>query len=197
MQGHPGHGKPEPRRAFTPQQRAKQVARSLAGRHPGGVPTDVVTERAQMEGLNPADIQRVLDDDAARGPVIVRTRTIDPATLTVVDLTEVEAVRTRIKGSAYWVSDTERRRFGGTRYLLVCEPENEADPTAVAVYGVEGRKLGHLSTAKAATLFPLLTREPAAAYLVGGEGATRTSIMLWVNVPKADPLRRFLRDSQN
>lgn len=184
--------RPEPR-GFTPQQRAKQVARSLAGRHPGGIPTDVLTKRAQLEGLNPADIQKVLNDDAARDPVIVRTRAIDPDALTVVDVTEVEAMRTRVKGSAYWVSDRERERFCGTRYLLVCEPDNEADPTAIAVHGVEGRKIGHLSTARAASLFPMLAQVPDAAYLVTGEGTTRTSITLWVNAPKADALRRFLR----
>lgn len=187
-----GRGTPR----FTPRQLTKQLARRLATRYPEGIPPEVLTEAAASAGLDPdAVAQQVQQDRQTASEVRRKVRSLDPATLHVLDIREVESTRTRIKGSSYWATDNDRRRFGGAEYLLVCEPDNEVDPNAVAVYGVAGRKLGHLSEARAASLSPILSQVPGAAYRVTGEGATPTSIMLWVNVPKVGPLRAFMRSN--
>lgn len=110
--------------------------------------------------------------------------------LSVVDFTSLPSVRTRIVGSAHWVSDKERRRYGGSEYLLVREPGNEHDAQAIAVYGL-GRKVGHLSAAKAASLASILDRLSADAYRVTGAGADARSVQLWVDLPRVDAIRKF------
>ncbi|MFC7404298.1 HIRAN domain-containing protein [Georgenia alba] len=102
--------------------------------------------------------------------------------------------RTRVKGSAYAVSDAERARYGGREHLLIAEPDNEADPSAVAAYG-KGHRVGYLSTARAASLAPLLAQLPGDAFRVTGSSTTSSTIVLWVDVPKVEPLRRFVRSS--
>ena len=109
------------------------------------------------------------------------------------DLSPIESSRLRIVGGAYWVTHAERNKFGGTTYLLVREPSNEHDPNAVAVYG-RGRKVGHLSRAKAKALAPLLDQLEADAFGVTGEGTSRNSMRMWVDLPRVEPLRRFTRD---
>lgn len=181
---------------FTPRQLTKQLARRLAARYPDGVPTEVLAEVATSAGLEPdAVAQQVQQDRQTASAVRGKVRSLDPATLHVLDLRGLESTRTRVKGSSYWATDDDRRRFGGTEYLLICEPDNEVDPNAVAVYGVAGRKLGHLSEARAASLSPILNQAQGAAYRVTGEGATPASIMLWVDVPKVGPLRAFMRSN--
>ena len=104
----------------------------------------------------------------------------------------------RIKGSANWVTDSARAKFGGAEYLLVREPENEFDTTAVAVYG-KGREVGYLSSVKAAGLAPIL--DPLAfdafdafdAFKAGGASVFEKSIRLWVDVPNLAQLRQFLK----
>lgn len=169
---------------------AAALARELLAENPDGVPVDVLVGRAEAAGLDVQAVDRVLDQLAEVAAVTVRT--VKPAALRVVDLSGLDSVRTRIKGSGYWVTDAERRRFGGREYLLVCEPDNEADPHAVAVYG-KGRKVGHLSAARAASLTPLLDQLGGEAYRVTGTGVTANSTVLWVDVPKVDALRKFVR----
>lgn len=101
-------------------------------------------------------------------------------------------MRTRIKGSAYYVTDVERDRYGGREYLLVREPDNAVDASAVAVYG-RGRKVGHLSAARSAALAPLLDELGADAYRVTGTGTSANSMILWIDAPKVDALRKFVR----
>lgn len=55
------------------------------------------------------------------------------------------------------MEDRDREAYSGREYPLVREPENKHDSNAVAVYG-RGRKVGYLSTAKAAGVGPELDR---------------------------------------
>lgn len=189
----PSAAEPPPR----PRPNVARVARSLIARYPDGVPPEALEETSAAEGVNPETVRRRIEKDSkSPEPQVVRRRRIDPDALQVVDLTGLESIRMRIKGSAYTVSDTERRRQGGPEYLLIREPENEAGLSAVAVYGMKGRRVGYLSAARAKMMSPLLAQLGAEAFKVSGAGATRSSIVLHVDVPKADALRRFVRDSQ-
>lgn len=122
----------------------------------------------------------------------VKKELINVPALTVLDLKQVESTRMRIVGSANWVSDTARGKFGDTEYLLVREPNNRYDSTAVAVYG-NGRKVGYLSAAKAAALTQILVDAPFDAFLVGGTSTIENSIRLWVDVPLLPSLRAFMK----
>lgn len=104
---------------------------------------------------------------------------------------ELPSSRFRIKGSAYVVTYDERERFGGAEYQLRREPKNRHDSQAIAIYG-QDRKVGYISTSKAATLAPLLDQLPETAFIVGGTGVSDASIALWVDVPSAPALRAFV-----
>ena len=164
------------------------LARVLMSEHPEGVDTDTLFERSDNAGLDPQKVDEALD--ALRQEASISKRVLSVDGLKVVDLTSLPSVRTRIVGSGYWVSDKERRRYGGSEYLLVREPDNEHDPKAIAVYGL-GRKVGHLSAAKAASLASLLDRLSADAYRVTGAGADARSVRLWVDLPRVEALRKF------
>lgn len=124
----------------------------------------------------------------------VRKRTVNPDSLRVVDLRALESVRTRIKGVGYCVEDGDRRKFGGREYLLIPDPGNAFDPKAVAVYG-KGRMVGYLSASRAGMLSPILQQMDADAFKVSGTGTSSNSIMLWVDAPKVEALRKFARTS--
>lgn len=138
-----------------------------------------------------ADVDRAIDDlarDAA-----VKVQRIDPTSLSIVDLTGVDAVRMRIKGSVMWVTDTERARYGGLDYLLVREPDNDFDAQAIAVYG-RGRKVGYVPASKAAAIAPMLDQLEGDAFRVAGAAVQQNSIRLWVDVPRVPALRTFVSD---
>lgn len=158
------------------------------------VPDGVLEARAAAEALNPKTMARVLDR-LRSGPIETadpQRRTIRASSLEIIDLTSLPSVRTRVKGSAYSVTDAERRKYGGTEYFLVREPENPTDPRAVAVYG-SGHRVGYLSQARAASTSPLLAELQGDAFQVSGTGTTANSIVLWVDVPTVGSLRN-LRD---
>lgn len=117
---------------------------------------------------------------------------IDEAGLSVLDLRELPSSRFRIVGSAYWVTDTGRYKHGGSDYLRVREPKNKWDPNAVAVYG-KGRKVGHLTEAKAAALAPIFDELRFGAYRVGGTAPAPNSIRMWVDLPAIPKLRAFAK----
>lgn len=170
------------------------LARRLASQYPDEVPPEVLAQAAATEGLDPEAVRQRIESERAPGaPLVVRPRRVKIDELRVMDLSGLDSVRLRIKGSAHSVSDAERRRQGGPEYLLIREPDNEVDPTAVAVYGLRGRRVGYVSATRGAMLSPLLAQLDADAFKVSGEGATRRSIVLHVNVPKADALRSFVR----
>ncbi|QBR75336.1 hypothetical protein E3O41_02375 [Microbacterium sediminis] len=99
----------------------------------------------------------------------------------------------RVKGTAAYVPDRQRRQVGGSAYTLVREPNNAHDPNAVAVLGREGRKVGYVSAARAAILAPLLDQLGADGYRVAGADATEYSVKLWVDIPKVDAMRTFVK----
>ena len=167
----------------------ESVARDLFREFPDGIDVDTLWDRCEAAGVEMSRVDRALDE--LRYAAEVKVETVKADALRVLDLTALPFVRTRIKGSAYWVTDAQRRRFGGPEYLLMREPQNRADPNAVAVYG-HGRKVGYVSTAKAAGLAPLLDRLAADAYRVGGAGAEQ-GMRLWVDLPTLDGLRRFVK----
>jgi len=136
---------------------------------------------ADMEAKTPAPSSRIR----------VKSQTVDLESLTQCDLRQLPNVRTRIKGSAYVISDSNRAKFGGTEYLLVREPSNKADTSAVAIYG-NGHKVGYLSAAKAATFAPLLDSMSEEAFVVGGTSIAEHSIKLWVDLPTLPSIRGFV-----
>lgn len=109
-----------------------------------------------------------------------------------IDLRELPSSRFRIVGTVYWLRDDERARYGGQEYELVREPENEHDENAVAVYG-RGRKVGHLSAAKAAALASDLDRLGPASFVVSGDTVSEASMKMWVDIPRVPGLRAFQR----
>jgi hypothetical protein len=164
------------------------LARQLLRDFPDGLDVGVLFDRCEEAGLDPQEVDAALDDLRDRSKV--EKRTIHEGGLRISNLTSLPSVRTRIKGSAYWVTDEQRRRHGGAKYVLVREPNNEHDPNAVAVYG-RGRKVGHLSAAKAASIAPILDKIGAEGFRVTGAGTSLNSITLWVDVPRLDALRKF------
>jgi hypothetical protein len=100
-----------------------------------------------------------------------------------IDLRELPSSRFRIVRTAYWLRDDERARYGGQEYELVREPENKHDENAVAVYG-RGRKVGHLSAAKAAALASDLDRLGPASFIVSGDTVSEASMKMWVDIPR-------------
>jgi hypothetical protein len=117
---------------------------------------------------------------------------LDEEGLSVLDLRELPSSRFRIVGSAYWVTDSGRYKHGGNDYLLVREPKNKWDANAVAVYG-KGRKVGHLTEAKAAALAPIFDELGYGAYRVVGTAPAPNSIRMWVDLPALPKLRAFAR----
>lgn len=75
---------------------------------------------------------------------------------------------------------------------MVREPKNEWDANAVAVYG-KGRKVGHLTEAKATAFAPILDELPFDAYWVGGAPPADNSIRMWVDLPAIPKLRTFVK----
>lgn len=176
-----------------PRLTAKELAQQLLSESPNGVDADTLWDRSEAAGVDIQVVDREIDllSEAASIKVVA----IKPSTLRVIDLSHLDASRLRIVGSAYWVTEAERNQFGGATYLLVREPSNEHDPNAVAVYG-RGRKVGHLSRAKAKALAPLLDQLEADAFEVTGKGTSRNSMRIWVDLPRVEPLRRFARDQR-
>ncbi|GAA3697639.1 hypothetical protein GCM10023081_38250 [Arthrobacter ginkgonis] len=129
-------------------------------------------------------------DRAPRGNGVKKK--VLPSGLSILDLREVKATRTRIVGSAYWVTDSGRDKHGGTEYVLVREPKNQWDPNAIGVYG-KGRKVGHLSAAKAAALAPIFDALDYDAFKVSGAPTSGTSIVLRVDLPSTPALRTFIK----
>lgn len=110
----------------------------------------------------------------------------------ILDLRSVASTRMRVVGSANWVTNKQRAKYGGTDYLLVREPKNKFDLNAVAVYG-KGRKVGYISAAKAAVLAPILDPLPFDSFQIGGTSVIENSIRLWADVPKLPDLRKFVK----
>jgi hypothetical protein len=187
--------------APTPRKRSltvKDFARELFAEYPDGVPAEVFVARVDAAGLYGPDVDRAYDDlrHAAEERARVRVAKVDFAKLRVVDLTGLDSIRTRIRGSMYAITDAERRRYSGSDYLLIREPDNPADSNAVAVYG-RGRRVGYVSTAKAAMLAPLLDGLDGDAFKVGGAGTGEVgNSRLWVDLPKVDALRAFVKSSR-
>ncbi|MCC6497897.1 MAG: hypothetical protein IT193_16720 [Propionibacteriaceae bacterium] len=179
-----------PPRELTP----ATLANDLLREYPDEIPPEVIRERAETAGFKPETIARLVArfSEPLPAPEPLRVRTVNVAALRVVDLSGLDSVRTRIKGSGYCVTDAGRKLYGGTEYLLIPEPDNPIDPSAVAVYG-KGRRVGYLSTARAGTIAPILTRLGADGYRVTGTGTTPNSVVLWVDVPKVAGLRKFAR----
>lgn len=125
-------------------------------------------------------------------PAGVKKVMLDEEGLSVLDLRELPSSRFRIVGSAYWVTDSGRYKHGGNDYLLVREPKNKWDANAVAVYG-KGRKVGHLTEAKAAALAPIFDELGFGAYRVGGTAPAPNSIRMWVDIPAIPKLRAFAK----
>lgn len=122
----------------------------------------------------------------------VKKAVIAEDSLIILDLRELPSGRFRIVGSSYWVTDSGRYKHGGSDYLLVREPKNKWDVNAVAVYG-KGRKVGHLTEAKAAAFAPILDELAFDAYRVGGAPPADNSIRMWVDLPAIPKLRAFVK----
>jgi hypothetical protein len=114
----------------------------------------------------------------------------EPSAPQYCDLRGLPSIRTRVKGSAHYVSNAQRIRASGTEYILVREPTNEHDSSAIIVYG-QGVKLGYVSSAKAASMAAALDKLKSPGFVVSGAAATEGSLRLWVDLPKIPELRKF------
>lgn len=122
----------------------------------------------------------------------MKVSTVDYSTLRVRDLTGLDAKRLRIRGTYAYIPDTRRVEFGGTEYLLMREPRNTHDSSAIAIYGHQ-RKVGYVSAAKAAALAPLLDQlDDCDGFVVRAASTSDSSIRLWVDLPTLPALRDYL-----
>jgi hypothetical protein len=104
---------------YTPEQAAARVA----------------AYRLELEAREPVPKFRATDR--------VQKKTVDLATLRVLDLRSIPATQYRIVGSAFSVTQAGRYAHGSDQYLSIREPGNKHDPNAVAVYG-KGRRVGYV-----------------------------------------------------
>jgi hypothetical protein len=163
-------------------------------------PEEVVAESVPVPSLEQqapplAASVKVEEAEPTRGPTKVagiKKVMIDEGAMSILDLRELPSSRFRIVGSAHWVTDSGRYKQGGNDYLLVREPRNRWDANAVAVYG-KGRKVGHLTEAKAAALAPIFDELGFGAYRVGGTAPAPNSIRMWVDLPALPKLRTFAK----
>lgn len=171
-----------------------ELAFQLLAEYPGGIDSETLWRRCSAAGLPMIDVDRTLDHlrEVLRQEARAEVKIIDTESLRVLDLTEIESVRMRVKGVAYYVTDAERKTFGALEYLLVREPENEHDANAIAVYG-HARKVGHVAASRAAMIAPLLDRLTADAFKVTGTPTQPHSSSLWIDVPKVTGLRNLVR----
>lgn len=123
----------------------------------------------------------------------VPTKHADPDVGTVLDLRALESTRMRVKGTSYYVPDSQRHRAGSRTYRLVREPENPHDDMAIAVIAENGRKVGHVAASRAALMAPLLDELDADAYLVSGTAASAQSTALRVDLPRIPELRAYVK----
>lgn len=154
------------------------------------------TTATDQSAETPVIVESVEDPATKRNaeprPASIKKVVIDEQGISILDLREISSSRFRIVGSSFWVTDAGRYKHGGSDYLLVREPKNKWDENAVAVYG-KGRKVGHLSEAKAAALAPILDQLTYDAYRVGGAPPARDSIRMWVDIPTVPKLRAFAK----
>lgn len=167
------------------------LARELMREYGDEVPAEVLVERARAAGLSASAVDSAIDSivEARR----VKRSHVSATSMRIVDLRGLESVRMRVKGSAHYVETTRRRSFLDTEYLLVREPGNKFDTNAIAVHGRGGRKIGHVSATRAAIMAPILDQIGADGYSVAGTAGSATSIVAWVDLPKADALRAFAK----
>lgn len=154
--------------------------------NPKDTPAEPEEDRAEWE------VESFSDPDADTEPN-VEVVGLALGELDILDLSAVAPTkRTRIVGSFGWVTDEERRIYGGSSYLLVREPSNEFDARAIAVYG-KGRKVGHLSRAQAAAFSQILDPLPFSAFKVRGASVSSDSMRMWVDLPTLPSLRAFVK----
>jgi len=166
------------------------LARALHVELGGRVDVDEMYSRAESAGVDPQEVDEEFYKLREQAAVKVVRRRF-PADK-VLDVKAVDAIRQRVRGLSYWVTSDERSKYGADEMFLVPEPGNEFDSQAVAVFS-RGRKIGYLTSARAAMVFPLLVELPGIALRVRGEGRSGSSSALWVYVPETEPLRRHIR----
>jgi len=180
---------PEPRVTPAAPAQARPRERTVTIRRPGGiVETRVVTNDGVTFDDWLAEMERKSAPEDSPEPV--QRVVVDEATLSIVNLRGLAAIRARIVGSANWIEDADRSVFGGVDYLLIREPSNTHDHNAIAVYG-RGRKIGYVSAAKAAALSPILDRLRFDAFRISGASVTENSSRLWADLPSVPALRAF------
>ncbi|UAJ78364.1 hypothetical protein IT072_13965 [Leifsonia sp. ZF2019] len=124
---------------------------------------------------------------------MVKVETVDYSQLRVRDLTHLPAKRLRIRGSYAYLTSNSREMYGATEYLLIREPRNRHDASAIAIYGRQ-RKVGYVSAAKAASMAPLLDEfTDCDGFVVKGASTSDTSIRLWVDLPSLPELRAYVK----
>lgn len=112
----------------------------------------------------------------------------------LLDLRHLDSVPLKLRGISHYVSERGRAQFGDSELVLKREPTNPHDAIAIAVYG-KGRKLGHVSAARAAQLTPMLDRLGYDGYLVDGivEQVPGRMTQLHVMLPRVPVLRAWAK----
>jgi hypothetical protein len=181
-----------PEKEVAPRQELHETERVVA--FPGTVQVNAPLQSPSLESGAP---EIAAPPEQKTAPKVgVKKVLLDEAGLSILDLRDLPSSRFRIVGSGFWVTDSGRHKHGGNEYLLVREPKNKWDANAVAVYG-KGRKVGHLSEAKAAALAPILDELGFDAYRVGGTAPAPNSIQMWVDIPAIPKLRAFAKTVSN
>lgn len=172
---------------LTRRSNAHDVARVLFARYGNDCDTDDLFDLANACDVDP----KAVDDElwTLREEAEVKVVQLDPSTLRIMNLRNVDSISHRVVGISYWLTDRERDKFASAVYLLVREPKNEHDANAVAVYN-KGRKVGHTTAARAALLAPLLDALGADAYRVRGDSS------MTIRVPKPAALLAFAESRQ-
>jgi hypothetical protein len=177
--------------ASGPKKTALQLARQIRRDYPHGMDTGDFVDLCYAHGLEPQDVDRQIDQLDADAQV--RPSRVNVDGLNIIDLTELEPTRLRIRGTANYILDSHRSKLIATQWLLIREPKNVHDTNAVAVHALDGRKVGFVSAKRAALMAPLLDQMDGDAYLVGGSGATPETIALHVDLPRIAELRDFAK----
>lgn len=174
----------------------ESVARQLVARFPKDSIEnfDETWSTAERAGVDPDAVLMRMQDlyFEAQERAGVTERWLNSDGLRVMDLRGIESRRTRIKASSMCLMYDERDRYGSTEYVLVREPDNKYDNQAVAIYGKKGRCVGYVSASIAARLSSALDQLPAEAFLVSGTGTASGSSRMWVDLPRAPEMRKFV-----
>jgi hypothetical protein len=99
-----------------------------------------------------------------------------------------------VRGTWNYVPDRQRGRFESPEFLLMREPKNEHDASAVAIYSMQ-RLIGYVPSATAGTIAPLLDKlNDCDGFVVkGAADVGGTMPRFFVDLPTVPELRAYVK----